>query len=473
MLRILIIALVLFYIDVKCQDIQKYPIFPRQAEFLVENFINDGHNQRNNFECIYDYDANRLIIETEDTSEFYDYGILKKAIYSKNLLKQCYVTSIDRDNQYDGFSAMTNTNDSATHIRSLEDFFLLSKNAYYLNSTILRGSIHVDQWVSSFDNETEIVWSIAKSTYKMPWSNTNYSIPIQRIIRRKDDGTILFVMNIFQYRTMITETDVTPPQGIFCEDLVDSKDLLSLQELGLIFPDSFSVRIDASTISRQSWQTVHIRSLTSNATRLIRYDYKPSDNLQNPQTIILDYTPGSQSAYRIDQQTGSCVVNRTTEIFLTTSIIHNPIETLIKYENVFLSNPPQKIFQYVGERSCRGSITCSIFIGKLSTFPTGFDDQWSNVTVEWAWSKRDIDNPNSDYDYPVYLHMNLYQTNANIPPAMVHYDFYDYRVDVYLNQFDISTCYRSNQLWYQHLAFQLRANDEYSIDKVENEFMDR
>ncbi len=38
-----------------------YPNFPRQAEFLIENIINDGQHKRTFFQCTYDYNNNRTI----------------------------------------------------------------------------------------------------------------------------------------------------------------------------------------------------------------------------------------------------------------------------------------------------------------------------------------------------------------------------------------------------------------------------
>ncbi|CAF4951132.1 unnamed protein product, partial [Rotaria socialis] len=80
---------------------------------------------------------------------------------------------------------------------------------------------------------------------------------------------------------------------------------------------------------------------------------------------------------------------------------------------------------------CRGSILCSTFIGQISSFPLDSDDNWLSTNIEWGWSKRFIDDSESNYDYPVYLNLNLYK-NMNEPPANVHYEFYDYRTDVHL-----------------------------------------
>ncbi|CAF0882628.1 unnamed protein product [Rotaria sordida] len=437
----------------------------------------DDEHKRTFVECIYDYDNNHLIIISEETFEYYNYTTLKKAIYSRNILQQCNVCSIVVDNPSDGYSAVTDLNHNTTHIRSLNDFLLLTSNAIYLGEKILRGYIHVHQWISSISNFSDIIWSFAKSNYLMPWNSNNYTIPIQRIIKRKDDGTILEILNIFNYKTRIIKTDLIPPKGIFCNDSIPIDQLISLQDIGIKFPDQFSVHIDVSTTYQQLWHSIHLRYYLTHERKLIRYDYTPFDNTQNPITIILDYSTNASRSYKINRRTGSCTINELTEINSLTSILHNPIETLIKYEHILLSNPPQRFFQYTGNRPCRGSILCTIFIGQMSQFPLDSDENWLATNIEWAWSKRNIDdddnnNNNTPYDYPVYLNLNLYR-NMNEPPANVHYEFYDYRTDVYLNEFDVNLCYRSNQLLYLHLAFQLKIRNQSTANDIENILINR
>lgn len=423
-----------------------YPTFPRQAEFLLESIINDGQHRRMLFECIYDYDNNQLILIDEQNHEYYNYTSLKKAIYS---LKHCDVYPIDRDNPFDGFSAVTNVNDKTTHIRLLEDFFLFTSKATYLGESTLRGFIHVDQWKTSIANDSDIIWSFAKSNYTMTWNTDVYPVPIQRVIKRKDDSLILQVLNIFNYRTIITKIDLTPPKGIFCPDLVRIDELRSLHDVGMIFPKRFSVRIDASTTSQQLWQSVHLRYHVANKRKLIRYDYTLDDNTLNPITIIFDISSNVSRLYQINRRTGLCSINESTEIIFMKSVLHHPIETLIKYEDLLLTDPPKQFFQYTGRSPCRGSILCEIYIGQMFEFPSDPEEDWLIANMEWGWSKQD------QYDYPVYLDLNLYQ-DINGYPANIHYEFYDYHPEVYLNEFDVNLCYRSNRLEYQHLAFQLK-----------------
>jgi hypothetical protein len=449
-----------------------YPIFPRQAEFIIESIIIDGQHPRTYVECIYDYDVNRLIIISGETFEQYNYATLKKAVYSRNSLKQCDVYPIDIDNSQDGFSAMRDPDYNTTHIRPLDEFLLLTSNATYIGESVLRGYIHVEQWMSSVSNDSDIIWSFAKSNYVMPWNPHGFAIPVQRLIKRKDDRIVLQILNIFSYKSMITRTDLTPPRGIFCADLIPSGELLSLQDNGMVFPNKFSVRIDASSTSQQLWHSVHFRYHLSNERKLIRYDYTPTDNTLSPITFILDMSDDVLRSYRIDRRTGSCVINDSVEIVLTTSILHNPIEALMKYENLLISNPPHRLFQYTGDRPCRGGISCTIYVGQMSLFPTDPEEDWLATNIEWGWSKRNMNENSTSYDYPVYLNLNLYR-KTNGPPANVHYEFYDYRTDVHLNEFDVNLCYRSNQLWYQHLAFQLKITNQPTPDGIDNVAINR
>ncbi|CAF1632078.1 unnamed protein product [Rotaria magnacalcarata] len=460
-------AILTLIIIIHGDDNVVYPSFPRQAEFTIEHLKLDGQDRRTHEDYIYDYDNNYLIKISEHSYVYYNYTSLTKAVYLRDTLQQCTVYPIDIDNSSDGLSGVTDPDDSTTHIRPLNDFFLLTSNATYFGENIQRGSIHVNQWISALINDSDIIWSFTKSNYLMPWNSTNYSIPIQRIRKRKSDGFISEIFNIFSYKTKIVKTDILPPKGIFCNDSIPENELISLEDFNIKFPDKFSVRIDASTTVQQLWHSVHLRYRRSRERKLIRYDYTPFDNTQTPMTIIFDDTEDAPRAYKIDRRTGSCVIEKFAAINSLLSILHNPIESLIKYENFLISKPPEYFFQHIGSRPCRGSILCSTFIGQISSFPLDSDDNWLSTSIEWGWSKRFIDDSESNYDYPVYLNLNLYK-NMNEPPANVHYEFYDYRTDVHLDEFDVNLCYRSNQLWYEHLAFQLKITNQTIADGIEN-----
>jgi hypothetical protein len=180
-------------------------------------------------------------------------------------------------------------------------------------------------------------------------------------------------------------------------------------------------------------------------------------------------------AYTIDRRTGSCRIEQIFEMTSATSILHDPIEALIKYED-YLLNPTQRTFQYVGIRSCRGSISCYTFIAEYPLYPPDPNENWLVTNVEWAWSRRQNNGSSHDdariFDYPVQLHLKLYRTTGGLP-ADVSYEFYDYRTDVHLNEFDVNLCYRSNQLLYKHLAFQLKVVDQTTADEIENPALNR
>lgn len=447
------------------QDNVEYPNFPSQAEFLIEQITLDGQQKRTYDEYIYDFDNNYLIKINEDTYEYSNYTILKKAIYSINNLQQCNVYPIDLQNPSDGFSAVIDPNDNTTHIQPLYELLGLTSQEAYQGESVLRGFIHVDQWLSYISNETDRIWSFAKANYSMPWNSTVYSVPIQRITKRKTDGFISEVLNVFNYKTQITKTDLSRPKGVFCHGFIPDDQLIKLEDFGIKLPDKFGIRVDASTSVQQLWHTAHLYYHVTSERKLIRYDYKSFDNTLNPMTIILDDTQDAPRLYTIDRRTGSCMINETSGLLSFLSILRQPIESLIKYNDFFLSTAP-KLFQYTGTSPCRGSILCANFIGQMAGFPIDLDDDWLFTNIGWGWSKRYIDNKNSSYDYPVYLDLSL-NKGSNEPPANVHYEFYDYRTDIDLNEFDVSLCYRSNQLRYQHLAFQLRIVEQATTDGIE------
>lgn len=440
------LLLLLFIIKVQGDDKNEYPKFPHQAEFLLENFINDGQHIRILYQCYYDYHRNQLIVINQENYEYHNYSRLTKAVYAS---QECQIYPIECDESLDGFSAVTLPEDHSTHIRPLEDFFLLTSNAVYHGESVQRGFIRVDQWKSMISNESEIIWSFAKSNYTMPWTMNNYSIPIQRVIRRKDDGLILQVLNVFDYKPMIIREDLTPPKGIFCDGLVPKDELISLQDLGLIFPEKFSIWIDVSTLTQRYRQAVHLRYYSTPQRRLIRYDYTTDESFSDPMTAIFDLSENSLRSYQINRRTGACFINDSTEVILLRSVVHEPIETLIKYEDFFLTNPKKEFVQSTGEHQCRGSIVCETYVGQLSQFPSDPEKDWLATTIEWAWSKQTGSN------YPIYLHLNLYEDRNHLP-EYIHYEFYDYQTKVYLNEFDVNLCYRANQLQYEHLVFQLK-----------------
>jgi len=441
-----------------------YPKFPRQAQFDFEMIINNDKHQRLVYECIYDYQRNFLWLINQENSQFYNYTNLKQSIYSNRIFQQCQNSPIDINNPLDGFSAIENPYNHSTHIRSLDDFLLFTSKAKYFGETILRGYIHVDQWITSLANDTDIIWSFAKSNYLMPWNTENFTVPIQRLIRRKDDGLVLQILNIFSYKTKIIKHDLTPPKGIFCSDTVHSNELISLQDIGMIFPTKFSVRIDISTTAEQFWQTIHLRYYFINQQKFIRYDFITSDQTSKPLSLIFIYSnDNSMQIYEINRRTGFCQMKTSNDWSSIKSYLHNPIDFLIQHSDILLFNPPKDFFQYNGQRSCRGSIQCDIYLGQTRQVPFDSEDDWSQMTIEWAWSKR---LSSTAYDYPVYLYLN-FNYEQNEPSSNIQYEFYDFRTDVYLNEFNIHFCARSNQYAYRHLAFQLEIQNQTNMNSAE------
>ncbi|CAF3218031.1 unnamed protein product [Rotaria sp. Silwood2] len=476
--HIIIVVLLALTRQIYADPAPAYPIFPTQAQFTIESIVFDGRDDRNLTEYIYDYDYNRLTVITQKTIAYHNYKWLQKAVYSLKDQSECNVYPIDINNSVDGLSAITDTSTKQTHIRSLQDFLLLTSNATYLGNTILRGFIYVEQWIASVSTDTEIIFSFGKAAYAMPWDTFHYSVPIQRILRRKSDGSPLQTDNFFDYRVNISSTPVAPPKGIYCKDWVPFYEWASGSDLGIQFSQVFSVRIDISTSIEQLWRSVHLHYHKSNEHQLVRYDYTPNDLTRNPVSIIFDYADSSLLAYTIDRRTGSCQIEQAVNVILSASILHEPIITLINYED-FLLNPSDQIFQYVGIRPCRGSIMCSIFIKQDRVFPSDPNEDWLVTNIEYSWSTRqnndsmhDNDDNKFFFDYPVELYFKLYRKEGGIP-ADVSFQFYDYRSDVHLNEFDVHLCYRSNQLLYNHLAFQLKLSNRTTVDDIENVIVNR
>ena len=441
------------------------PQFSTQAQFFMENIMAD--DRRTLMEFIYDYENNRLIVTKESTLDVYNFQTLKKATYARHNAKRCEVSRIDVNDPFDGLAAEINSTDNTTHIKVQADFLFFPSNATYLGETLIRGFVRVDQWSAPLTNDSYVVWSFAKGDYLMPWKASNYSIPVQRVTRHRGDDVILQVLNVFSYRPMITAQDLTPLEGVYCDGLVADNDHVSLQDAGMVFAKKFSVRIDASTSAQQLWRSVHLRYHSSSERKLIRYDYTPSDKTEDPVTVILDFREEAPRSYKINRRTGACRINQSIELIPTTAILHEPIEMLIKYENLLLSDPPRGIFQHSGDRTCRGSIHCRIYVAQILAFPPESDDAWASTNIEWAWSRRNIQDDKSPLDYPVYLNLNLYKADDE-PAAHVRYAFYDYRTDVHLNEFDVSLCYRANQLRSQQLVFRLQVKNGTGIDETEN-----
>ncbi|CAF1199686.1 unnamed protein product [Didymodactylos carnosus] len=140
----------------------------------------------------------------------------------------------------------------------------------------------------------------------MPWDKSHYSIPIQRILRRKSDNSSLQIDNFFSYRVNISHIAVAPPKGIFCKDWMPFYGWVSASNMGIQFSQRFSVRIDMSTSIKQLWRSIHLRYYKLDERQLVHYDYTPNDLTRSPLSIIFDYADASLLAYTIDRCIGSC-----------------------------------------------------------------------------------------------------------------------------------------------------------------------
>ncbi len=132
------------------------------------------------------------------------------------------------------------------------------------------------------------------------------------------------------------------------------------------------------------------------------------------------------------------------------------------------------IFLFLGCRA--NSIECVILTTKIDNFPpiiepdTGAPtgETWDVTNIEYAWAMRAPNrltpsNETKIYDYPVSLYLRMYRYDADpsLPPiqtADVEYEFYEMSHDANLNEFDVSTCYRSKRYEYLHLVFVLKLN---------------
>ncbi|CAF1554580.1 unnamed protein product, partial [Didymodactylos carnosus] len=164
-----------------------------------------------------------------------------------------------------------------------------------------------------------------------------------------------------------------------------------------------------------------------------------------------------------------------------------PIEFFIKYEDLFIDNPPKKAFQYSGIRKCRGAaISCAIFTTTHDKFPPIPEtrETWDSTIVEWAWAFRQPSAPPSledqikQFDYPIHLYLKFLKQGINsdlfdIRKENIEYQFYEFNTDVHQDEFDISQCYRSNDLGYKHLTFNLKIEQGGTSDVFDNNHLDR
>lgn len=231
----------------------------------------------------------------------------------------------------------------------------------YIEETVVRG-IPVDVWQSCYVVREQFrtvrrVWAFAKKDTSMPFGIVgDEAVPIQAIISASysfPNGTEIAevdeVYNVINYRPGIQEstTDLAPPKGVFCAS-GDGQQLASLDELGISWPDHFSVRVETSTTRLSTWERFHLRYNLGRrtGTRRLRYDYLPP-GAEDFKSVIHDYN--DNLTYAIDRRLGTCQITRGVE-YPAASPLRNPIEFFIKHEQHIIFSPPQKRWQFNGFR---------------------------------------------------------------------------------------------------------------------------
>jgi hypothetical protein len=424
--------------------------------------------------------------------------------------------------ELDGASAIIQANQTA-HIRPMNEFLLFSNERddgpkvvpVYLGEAVVRG-IPVDLWQSCYFRADQYRtvrrrWAFAKTNVSMPFGTVgDEAVPVQAEISATlslPNGTEIAevdeIFNVISYRPGIIEdnTALAPPKGVFCKS-GNEQTLASLDEIGIGWPNYFSVRIDASSSRSTEWQRFHLRynQGRDGTSRLIRYDYIPP-GADDFSTVIHDYD--SKLTYTIDRRLGTCQINRTTD-YPDVSPIRNPIEFFIKYEADFIFSPRPKAWQFNGYRgkharstmssvslvirfdlACRGNtIQCTIATTSLDNFPRMVDsdtgrptgDTWSATNVEYAWSMRapfSKPDPGSKklFDYPVSIYMRMFRFDDPLSPSLtnlrtedIEYEFYEMSQDLTADDFDLSTCYRSNDYEYLHVYMKFTQKNDNNVN---------
>ena len=110
------------------------------------------------------------------------------------------------------------------------------------------------------------------------------------------------VYNIHSYRSGIIESRdrLSPPKGVFCSNGPD-QNLTFLREVGIEWPDTFSVCVEASSSRSVGWKKFHLHydRGRERGSRRIPYDYMPPGG-EDFQTVIHDY--GDNLTYTITRR---------------------------------------------------------------------------------------------------------------------------------------------------------------------------
>ena len=253
------------------------------------------------------------------------------------------------------------------HIRSLDEVLLFGSwdpqrviVPKYIGSSVVR-DIPVEQWqlCKIYEQEKRTVriqWSFAKRNFPLAEGilPSPMAFPVERVITTSivsNDGSQVFkldeISNIFSYKPRIFETLNTfaPPKGTFCPNLEST--LITPTDVGVVWPSSYSVRIDATTTRKIGWNTFHLRVHNNEDRKRVRYDYMLSIG-NHSQTIIIDYR--DQLRYIINRELGSCKIAQGVE-WPDVDPVSSPIEFFFKLHDQFLEHPSLNAWQSNGVRS--------------------------------------------------------------------------------------------------------------------------
>ena len=272
-------------------------------------------------------------------------------------------------NSSDGGSAIQ-LPDGTWHIRPLNEYLLFSNMdparpmiaPVYLGQDTRR-EIQVDLWRACYLDRTNYrtvrrIWAFAAPTMNTPYGPVqNNAVPVHAVISASvtfpnatEEVEFDEIYNIESYKPGIIESNdvLSYPKGVFCQ-IPNNTNLVSLKDLGIVWPDRFGVRVEASSSRSPQSQRFHLRySLGRDGTsRRIHYDYSPPGS-EDFRSVIHDYT--DRLTYSIDRRAGSCDITRMVDI-PPVSPIRDPIEFFVKYESSFIFAPPENAWSFNGFRS--------------------------------------------------------------------------------------------------------------------------
>lgn len=220
----------------------------------------------------------------------------------------------------------------------------------YKNSTTHRG-ILVNVWESCFVDKVNYV-TIRRTWYMAdPSVQTDYgkvgerAVPIYGhivISKSLPNGTEILRtderVNVEFFKPGIVEGNdaLSAPKGVLCQ-IPNDTSLVSLTEVGIRWPDRFTVRVEATSSRSSRWERFHVSyvSRRSGENPFVRYDFLP-EGAEDYRSIIHDEE--QKLTYTIDQRRGTCRITRRVPDPDVSPIL-NPIEFFIKYAEDYIFYP--------------------------------------------------------------------------------------------------------------------------------------